>query len=926
MKNYPKSVSKECTENILNQMDNIIYKMENHNEKLGTGFFCKLNYNNNIFPVLITSYQIINEKYILNNNSIEVSLNENKISVEFGLTKYMNKKYNLSVIEIIQDKNEKINFIEIDKNIYEKDAEDLLNKNSIYIIHCKEEKNKLDKFVSYGVIDCMNDIKLKLLCNMNSNLNGYSFPIFNLSNNKLIGIYNNDDKFKNDGIFMKYIIKEFLEEYKYKKYYLEYNNRSFINEINILINAEKEDINKEIYFLNGESEEKQDSKYINENIKQLNDMNTELYINNKKENYKKFFKPEREGEYNINIKFNIYLTDCSYMFAGCEKIIKIKFVTLYTKYVKSMKYMFYKCKNLKNIYNLFSFNTTNVTYMDYMFYECQKLNSLDLSSFNTKNVTDMSYMFCECEKLKSLDLSSFVIQDETKMDNIFINCWKLNLNNLITSYDINKKIKTSKNLLSNNEDNLFSMNNENFENEISILIEVDKEDLNKKIYFLDNSENHNYYVDLITSDTKLYINKKREKSKIFFIPEKEGLYYINILFNYDLNDCHFMFKDCKNIIEIKFISFKSTNIRNMNNMFDGCINLKNIYNLHLINTQYVEDMSYMFNKCHNLCKLNLDSFEVYYLKNTKSMFGQCSNLINLEFPHCFNTKNVTNMSKMFNGCINLKQLDLLYFNTVNVTDMSFMFYECNSLFSIDLSSFNTINVKYMNSMFHDCKSLTDLNLSHFNTENVIDMKCMFNRCSNINTLNLSEFNTQNVTKMYGMFQKCSNLTKLELPPQLDTKNVEDLSFMFKLCIKLEELELYFNAEKVIKMDYMFQQCQGLKKLKLCFKNTQNVTNMSYMFDECNNLNDLDISSFDTQNVMDMKYMFNNCYNLTNLDLSNFITKNVTDMSGLFNNCKNLVNLNISGFKIKKDTKREQMIEGCRKLNLESSIINNIINI
>ena len=513
MKNYPKSVSKECTENILNQMDNIIYKMENHNEKLGTGFFCKLNYNNNIFPVLITSYQIINEKYIHNNNSIEVSLNENKISVEFGLTKYMNKKYNLSVIEIIQDKNEKINFIEIDKNIYEKDAEDLLNKNSIYIIHCKEEKNKLDKFVSYGVIDCMNDIKLKLLCNMISNLNGYSFPIFNLSNNKLIGIYNNDDKFKNDGIFMKYIIKEFLEEYKYKKYYLEYNNRSFINEINILINAEKEDINKEIYFLNGESEEKQDSKYINENIKQLNDMNTELYINNKKENYKKFFKPEREGEYNINIKFNTYLTDCSYMFAGCEKIIKIKFVSLCTKYVTSMKYMFYKCKNLKNIYNLFSFNTTNVTYMDYMFYECQKLNSLDLSSFNTKNVTDMSYMFYECQKLKSLDLSSFVIQDETKMDNIFINCWKLNLNNLIVSYDINKKIKTSKNLLSNNENNLFSMNNENFENEISILIEVDKEDLNKKIYFLDNSENHNYYVDLITSDTKLYINKKREKYK-----------------------------------------------------------------------------------------------------------------------------------------------------------------------------------------------------------------------------------------------------------------------------------------------------------------------------------------------------------------------------------------------------------------------------
>ena len=436
MKNYPKSVSKECTENILNQMDNIIYKMENHNEKLGTGFFCKLNYNNKAFPVLITSYQIINEKYIFNNNSIEVSLNENKISVEFGLTKYMNKKYNLSVIEIIQDKNEKINFIEIDKNIYEKDAEDLLNKNSIYIIHCKEEKNKLDKFVSYGVIDYMNDIKLKLLCNMNSNLNGYSFPIFNLSNNKLIGIYNYDDKLKYDGIFMKYIIKEFLEEYKYKKYYLEYNNRSFINEINILINAEKEDINKEIYFLNGESEEKQDSKYINENIKQLNDMNTELYINNKKEKYKTYIISEKVGINSVILKFNYYLKNIENIFSECGNIIEINLFDFNFKNVTNMQNMFYECKNLKHI-EFNSFDTGNLENMNYMFYNCKALTSLNLNDFDTSNVNYMEKIFTNCEALLFLDLNAFNTYRITSMESMFENCTSL------TSIILSDKFSTS---------------------------------------------------------------------------------------------------------------------------------------------------------------------------------------------------------------------------------------------------------------------------------------------------------------------------------------------------------------------------------------------------------------------------------------------------------------------------------------------------
>ena len=168
-------------------------------------------------------------------------------------------------------------------------------------------------------------------------------------------------------------------------------------------------------------------------------MNTEIYLDYNKYEYKKYFIPEKDGEYNIRLKFNICLTDCSYMFAGCKNIISIKFNHFITKYITNMKYMFYGCRNLQNI-NLFSFDTRNVRDMDYIFFDCWSLTELDLSFIYNKKLI--------------------------YRNNIFLNRW-----------DINNPI--SKN-------NLI----EDFDNKIYILIDVLKEDINKKIYFLTNSDNN----------------------------------------------------------------------------------------------------------------------------------------------------------------------------------------------------------------------------------------------------------------------------------------------------------------------------------------------------------------------------------------------------------------------------------------------------
>ena len=84
----------------------------------------------------------------------------------------------------------------------------------------------------------------------------------------------------------------------------------------------------------------------------------------------------------MHIKFNAYLTDYSYMFAGCQNITNINFIRFNTKYITNMKGMFLNCSNLKNI-NLLSFDTKQVVDMSYMFENCKGLDNIpDLSSFD----------------------------------------------------------------------------------------------------------------------------------------------------------------------------------------------------------------------------------------------------------------------------------------------------------------------------------------------------------------------------------------------------------------------------------------------------------------------------------------------------------------------------------------------------------------
>ena len=75
LNDYPNSVSLKGTEIILDQMKNMICKIYIKEEFNGTGFFCKIRYNDDLLPVLITNNHIINESILETEQKISISMN-----------------------------------------------------------------------------------------------------------------------------------------------------------------------------------------------------------------------------------------------------------------------------------------------------------------------------------------------------------------------------------------------------------------------------------------------------------------------------------------------------------------------------------------------------------------------------------------------------------------------------------------------------------------------------------------------------------------------------------------------------------------------------------------------------------------------------------------------------------------------------------
>ena len=295
------------------------------------------------------------------------------------------------------------------------------------------------------------------------------------------------------------------------------------------------------------------------------------------------------------------VTNMSSMFRGMSNFTTLNLSNFDTSQVTNMDSMLASVSNLTTI-DLSSFDTSKVTDISAMFYDLSNLTTLNLSNFDTSQVTNMQDMFYGMRNLTTIDLSSFDTSKVTRMRAMFYGMRNLTTLNL-SSFDTSKV--TDMSLMFYNMSSLTTLNLSNFDTSKVI-----------NMYSMFDSVSNLTTLDLSNFDT----SKVTNMSSMF--NNMTNLTSLNVSsFNTEnVENMSGMFSQVQKLEHLNLSHFRTDKVTNMGSMFYQMIELKTI-DLSHFNTANVTDMSSMFSMDDNLTELDLRSFTTPKVENFGYMFA-----------------------------------------------------------------------------------------------------------------------------------------------------------------------------------------------------------------------------------------------------------------------------------------------------------------
>ena len=244
LENYPIPLFFEEAEILLKQMKGCVCKI---NSERATGFFCKIPIDNKEIPVFVTNNHVISEKYLSEKNEIKIMTYKDQSPKIIRLKNkifFTSKEYDVTIIEMDENKDEDYEYLQLDENILDEDGIDNYKGKSIYIIQYPSYHETQKLAVSFGILKNRSVNKKYDFTHFCCTEHGSSgSPILNIINNKVIGIHKQGGvKNYNIGCFLYYSIKEFINIYNNEHSKLLNLNENDAN-INELSNKGKNNIN-----------------------------------------------------------------------------------------------------------------------------------------------------------------------------------------------------------------------------------------------------------------------------------------------------------------------------------------------------------------------------------------------------------------------------------------------------------------------------------------------------------------------------------------------------------------------------------------------------------------------------------------------------------------------------------------------------------
>jgi hypothetical protein len=308
-------------------------------------------------------------------------------------------------------------------------------------------------------------------------------------------------------------------------------------------------VETEKVYLNADSSEMFFSKYGEQKIKNILDLDLSNFDTSQVTNMSSMFRGMSNlTTLNLSNFDTSQVTNMDSMLASVSNLTTIDLSSFDTSKVTDISAMFYDSSNLTTL-NLSNFDTSQVTNMQDMFYGMRNLTTLNLSSFDTSKVTDMSLMFYNMSSLTTLNLSNFDTSQVINMYSMFdsvSNLTTLDLSNFDTSKVTNMSSMFN-NMTNLTSLNVSSFNTENVENVSGMFSQVQK---------LEHLNLSHFRTDKVTNMGSMFYQMSALKTI--------NLSHFNTA---NVTDMSSMFSMDDNLTELDLSSFTTPKVENFGYMF-----------------------------------------------------------------------------------------------------------------------------------------------------------------------------------------------------------------------------------------------------------------------------------------------------------------------------------------------------------------------
>lgn len=252
-----------------------------------------------------------------------------------------------------------------------------------------------------------------------------------------------------------------------------------------------------------------------------------------------------------------------------------------------------------------------------------------------------------------------------------------------------------------------------------------------------------------------YLGDSHVKSVVLDIKTKMNGSLTN-LFKSCVNLESIYFRNCQIIVKGEYSNWGNTFQGSMMGMFEDCTNLKEV---DFSGIKWIEegekvyhiDLSRLFYNCISLEEIDLGNIRFGQVNYVDDLFNGCKNLKTVKGINGINITDLTSCDRMFMGCSRISDIDMsnLTTDTDQIISVTQMFEGCSNLESVQISARNrdgvksALNVKNFVATFKDCIKIQKLNLSSLvinptSEDSREDYKTAFSGCVGLTELSTPE--------------------------------------------------------------------------------------------------------------------------------------------------------------------------------------------